>query len=77
MNATQDAPADGAGSGKKTSERRAAANRANAQKSTGPRSGPGLERVSRIFPPSNRLLGLAEARILNRSLGPPSCFIAS
>jgi hypothetical protein len=69
MNATQDAPADGAGSRKKTSERRAAANRRNAQKSTGPRSGPGLERVSKNLPPSNRLLGLAEARILRQQPG--------
>jgi hypothetical protein len=70
-NLPQDSPANGAGSESKTSDRQAAANRANAQKSTGRRTGQGLERVARNLPAPTptRLLGLAEARILKQEPG--------
>jgi molybdenum cofactor guanylyltransferase len=51
-----------------TSERRRAANRVNAQKSTGPRTPPGKLRSSQNARISVRLLGLAEARTLNQDL---------
>jgi hypothetical protein len=54
----------------KTSSRKAAANRANAQKSTGPRTERGLEQVVKnLSEPGPRLLGLAEARILKLEPG--------
>ncbi len=63
--------ADGAAASSKISPRRAAANRANAQKSTGPRTDRGVERVAKNLPsaPLARLLGLAEARILKLEPG--------
>jgi hypothetical protein len=70
-NIPQDSPAHSAGSESKTSSRKAAANRANAQKSTGPSTEQGLERVARNLPAPSaaRLLGLAEARILRQEPG--------
>jgi hypothetical protein len=48
------------------SERKLAANRGNALKSTGPRTGEGKQRVTQnLFGGSTRLLGMAETRALN------------
>jgi hypothetical protein len=69
-------PANGAGaragSVSRVSPRKAKANRANAQNSTGPRTEVGLGRVARNLPvplPPARLLGLAEARTLKLEPG--------
>jgi len=53
----------------RVSERQLAANRANAQKSTGPRTEAGKLRASQNARRSVRLLGLAEARTLNQDPG--------
>jgi hypothetical protein len=71
----QDSPANGAGTGGGSghkSPKQVAANRANAQLSTGPRTEQGLNRVARNLPASlsaARLLGLAEARTLKQEPG--------
>jgi len=55
---------------KRVSDRKRAANRANARKSTGPRTAEGKRRSSQNARRlSLRLLGLAEARALNQDLG--------
>ncbi|HXJ91833.1 MAG TPA: hypothetical protein VMT20_03020, partial [Terriglobia bacterium] len=61
----------GAAASSKVSPRRAEANRANAQKSTGPRTERGLAQVVKNLPAPavDRLLGLAEARALKLEPG--------
>jgi hypothetical protein len=60
-----------AGPVRRTSDRKIASNRANAQKSTGPRTGEGKQRarLNGIKRRSVRLLGLAEARTLRHEPG--------
>jgi hypothetical protein len=70
--APQDSAGNGAGATSLVSARKAKANRANAQNSTGPRTEVGLGRVARNLPaslPPARLLGLAEARTLKLEPG--------
>ena len=60
-----------AGFGNRISPRKAAANRADAQRSTGPRTERGLDQIVKNLPalPVARLLGLAEARTLKLEPG--------
>jgi hypothetical protein len=71
-NSQQNSPINGGRSPSHVSTRKAEANRANAQKSTGPQTERGLEQVTMNLPNARsaaRLLGLAEARTLKLEAG--------